>query len=54
MHRGARGDLTALGILPFGREKAEAEPDEDEAPKKGAARKPRAKKEARPVKAAKK
>jgi len=46
VHRGARADLTALEILPFGRNrKDEADEEAEETPKKGAARKPRAKKE---------
>jgi large subunit ribosomal protein L21 len=43
VHRGARADLTAIEILPFGKP-AEEEPEE-EAPKKGGRRQPRAKKE---------
>jgi large subunit ribosomal protein L21 len=55
VHRGARADLTALEILPFGREKKdeETETEAGEAPKKGA-RKPRAKKETKEPKATKK
>jgi len=46
VHRGARADLTALEILPFGRQpKDEPEEEADGAPAKGEARKPRAKKE---------
>jgi large subunit ribosomal protein L21 len=45
VHRGARADLTAIEILPFGKP-AEEEPEE-EAPKKGGRRQPRAKKETR-------
>ena len=54
VHRGARADLTALEILPFGRNKKD-ESDEaaEETPKKGAARKPRAKKETKETKASK-
>ena len=54
VHRGARADLTALEILPFGRNKKD-ESDEaaEETPKKGAARKPRAKKETKEPKATK-
>ncbi|HET7467915.1 MAG TPA: 50S ribosomal protein L21 [Candidatus Dormibacteraeota bacterium] len=51
VHRGARADLTALEILPFGRHTDE-EPEEaeaEEAPKKGA-RRPRAKKETKETK----
>jgi large subunit ribosomal protein L21 len=56
VHRGARADLTALEILPFGRGKKDeaTEAEEEETPKKGAARKPRAKKETKEPKAAKK
>ncbi len=45
VHRGARADLTAVEILPFGGEKAEEKPEAEEAKpaKKAAARKPRAK-----------
>lgn len=48
VHRGARADLTALEILPFGKA-AEEQPEEEaeEAPKKGSRRQPRAKKEAK-------
>ena len=54
VHRGARADLTALEILPFGRNKKdESEEDAEETPKKGAARKPRAKKETKEPKATK-
>ena len=57
VHRGARADLTALEIMPFGRNKKdESEEDAEETPKKGAARKPRAKKETKepkPTKVAK-
>jgi large subunit ribosomal protein L21 len=46
VHRGGRADLTALEIMPFGRtKKDESDEDAEETPKKGAARKPRAKKE---------
>jgi large subunit ribosomal protein L21 len=51
VHRGARADLTALEILPFGRNrKDEADEDAEETPKKGADRKPRAKKETKDTK----
>ncbi|HLZ94772.1 MAG TPA: 50S ribosomal protein L21 [Candidatus Dormibacteraeota bacterium] len=54
VHRGARADLTALEILPFGSakaaEKKEAEAKEDE-PAKKATRKPRATKAAAKAKA---
>jgi len=54
VHRGARADLTALEILPFGRNKKdESEEDAEETPKKGAARKARAKKETKEPKATK-
>ena len=54
VHRGARADLTALEIMPFGRNKKdESDEDAEETPKKGAARKPRAKKETKDTKAAK-
>src|SRR5256886_14644166 len=54
VHRGARADLTALEILPFGRNKQdESKEDAEETPKKGAARKPRAKKETKEPKATK-
>ena len=54
MHRGARADLTALEIMPFGRNKKdESDEDAEETPKKGAARKPRAKKETKDTRAAK-
>ena len=54
VHRGARADLTALEIMPFGRNKKdESEEDAEETPKKGAARKPRAKKETKEPKATK-
>jgi large subunit ribosomal protein L21 len=46
VHRGARADLTALEILPFGRhQKDEADEEALGTPKKGADRKPRAKRE---------
>jgi large subunit ribosomal protein L21 len=51
VHRGARADLTALEILPFGgskKKKEEAEAEGEEGPKKKTtARKPRAKKAAK-------
>ena len=51
VHRGARADMTALEILPFGRnQKDESEDDGEETPKKGAARKPRAKKDTKDTK----
>ncbi len=51
VHRGGRADLTALEILPFGRtKKDESDEDAEETPKKGAARKPRAKKETKAIK----
>jgi len=51
VHRGGRADLTALEILPFGRiKKDESDEDAEETPKKGAARKPRAKKETKATK----
>ena len=51
VHRGARADLTALEIMPFGRnQKDESDEDAEETPKKGAARKPRAKKETKDTK----
>jgi large subunit ribosomal protein L21 len=54
VHRGGRADLTALEILPFGRtRKDESDEDAEETPKKGAARKPRAKKETKATKEAK-
>ena len=54
VHRGARADLTALEIMPFGRNKKDgSDEDAEETPKKGAARKPRAKKETKDTKAAK-
>ena len=54
VHRGARADLTALEIMPFGRNKKdESEEDAEETPKKGAARKARAKKETKEPKATK-
>ena len=54
VHRGARADLTALEIMPFGRnQKDESDEDAEETPKKGAARKPRAKKETKDTKEAK-
>jgi large subunit ribosomal protein L21 len=54
VHRGGRADLTALEILPFGRtRKDESDEDAEETPKKGAARKPRAKKETQATKEAK-
>lgn len=51
VHRGARADLTALEILPFGKA-AEEQPEEEaeEAPKKGARRQSRAKKETKETK----
>lgn len=51
VHRGARADLTALEILPFGKA-AEEQPEEEteEAPKKGPRRQPRAKKETKETK----
>lgn len=54
VHRGARADLTALEIMPFGRNKKDkSDEDAEETPKKGAARKPRAKKDTKDTKAAK-
>jgi large subunit ribosomal protein L21 len=54
VHRGARADLTALEILPFGRhQKDERDEDVEETPKKGGARKPRAKNETKDTKATK-
>jgi len=51
VHRGGRADLTALEILPFGRTKKDKSgEDAEETPKKGAARKPRAKKETKAAK----
>ena len=51
VHRGGRADLTALEILPFGRtKKDESDEDAEETSKKGAARKPRAKKETKAIK----
>ena len=51
VHRGARADLTALQILPFGTAVEEqSEEDAEEAPKKGARRQPRAKKETKETK----
>jgi len=51
VHRGGRADLTALEILPFGRTKKDKSgEDAEETPKKGAARKPRAKKETKATK----
>ena len=51
VHRGARADLTALEIMPFGRTtKDESDEDAEETPKKGGARKPRAKKETKATK----
>jgi hypothetical protein len=48
---GGRADLTALEILPFGRtKKDESESEAEETPNKGAARKPRAKKETKATK----
>ena len=55
VHRGARADLTALEILPFGK-RAEEQPEEEEAeeaPKKGSRRQPRAKQDAKETKSAK-
>jgi large subunit ribosomal protein L21 len=51
VHRGGRADLTALEILPFGRtKKDETDEDAEGTPKKGVARKPRAKKETKATK----
>jgi large subunit ribosomal protein L21 len=54
VHRGGRADLTALEIMPFGRtKKDESDGEAEETPKKGAARKPRAKTETKAAKVTK-